>query len=222
MNNKILLGLVVVVILAALAIRLTAKDTTTSATMKTDSGIQLSDVEITQQAEEGGAPTMDKPKMEIDENATYVAVFKTSMGDITVNLFAQETPVTVNNFVVLAQKGFYDGTIFHRVIEDFMIQGGDPVGNGTGGPGYTFEDEFSPRTFDGPGILAMANSGPDTNGSQFFITQAATTWLNGKHTIFGEVTDGMAVVDAIAQVEKGPQDRPVKDVVIKTIEIAKR
>lgn len=162
------------------------------------------------------------PEMEIDENAQYTAKLKTSMGTIEVALTAKDTPLTVNNFVVLAQRGFYDGTVFHRVIKDFMIQGGDPDGNGTGGPGYMFEDEFTPEEFDGPGVLAMANRGPDTNGSQFFITHAETPWLNGKHTIFGRVTKGMDVVDAIANVQVGAQDRPVKDVTIETIEIVKK
>lgn len=161
------------------------------------------------------------PAMEIDVNAQYSALIKTSMGDITVELSAKDTPLTVNNFVVLAQKGFYDGTIFHRIIKGFMLQGGDPDGNGTGGPGYMFEDEFSPVEFDEPGILAMANRGPDTNGSQFFITHAPTPWLNGAHTIFGKVTKGMDVVNAIAEVQVGPQDMPVKDVVVETIEIMK-
>lgn len=161
------------------------------------------------------------PAMEIDETAQYTALIKTNMGNMTVEL-SKDTPVTVNNFVVLANKGFYDGTIFHRVIKDFMIQGGDPDGRGTGGPGYMFEDEFTPAEFDGPGILAMANSGPDTNGSQFFITHAATPWLNGAHTIFGTVTEGMEVVNKIAETEVGPGDKPTTDVVIETIEITKK
>lgn len=221
MNNKILLGLVVVVGIGALFLRINDKTPgVTSSITQADSDIQLSDIRINQK--KGGAPTMEKPTMEIDENALYSAVMQTSMGNITIELTTKETPVTVNNFVVLAQKGFYDNTIFHRVIKDFMIQGGDPDGNGTGGPGYTFEDEFTPATFDAPGILAMANRGPDTNGSQFFITHAATPHLNGAHTIFGRVTEGMDVVDAIANVQKGPGDKPLTDVVIKTIEIVKK
>lgn len=162
------------------------------------------------------------PDMEINENALYTATLKTSMGDIVIALTAKDTPMTVNNFVVLARQGFYDGTIFHRVIKDFMIQGGDPDGNGTGGPGYMFDDEFTSEEFDGPGIVAMANRGPDTNGSQFFITHAETPWLNGKHTIFGRVTKGMDVVDAIANVQVGAQDKPVKDVIVESIEIAEK
>lgn len=189
--------------------------------LTSDSGITISDINI-QQQEEGGDDTMAHnggPEMTIDENAQYFADIKTSMGLITVELTAKDTPITVNNFVTLAQDGFYDGTIFHRVIKDFMIQGGDPDGNGTGGPGYMFEDEFTPEEFDGPGILAMANRGPDTNGSQFFITHAATPWLNGAHTIFGRVTEGMDIVDAIANVDVAPGDVPVETVTLESVTI---
>jgi peptidyl-prolyl cis-trans isomerase B (cyclophilin B) len=129
------------------------------------------------------------------------AVIKTSKGDIKLRLFAGKTPITVANFVNLARKGYYDGLTFHRVIPDFMIQGGCPQGTGTGGPGYRFEDEFSPALkHDAPGKLSMANAGPGTNGSQFFITHVKTPWLDGRHTVFGEVVDSgdQAVVDAIA------------------------
>lgn len=126
--------------------------------------------------------------------------FSTAKGDIVVQLFGDKTPLTVSNFVYLANQGYYDGLKFHRVIEDFMIQGGDPLGTGTGGPGYKFGDEFVPELkFTGPGQLAMANAGPGTNGSQFFITHVATPWLTGKHTIFGQVLSGQKIVDAIAQ-----------------------
>lgn len=163
------------------------------------------------------------PKMEIDVAKTYSAIIKTNKGDITVTLTAKETPKTVNNFIFLAKKGFYNGTIFHRVIKDFMIQGGDPTGTGTGGPGYRFEDEFTAKqTFDAKGVLAMANAGPNTNGSQFFITHAETPWLNGKHTIFGKVVKGMEVVDAIASTQVGAQDRPVEDITISTIEVQEK
>jgi peptidyl-prolyl cis-trans isomerase A (cyclophilin A) len=164
------------------------------------------------------------------------ATFVTSEGTFTVRLFPEHAPVTVENFVGLAtgskewtdRRGtaasspLYRGTIFHRVIPDFMIQGGDPEGTGRGGPGYQFEDEFpaGAPTFDRPGLLAMANAGPNTNGSQFFVTVAATPWLSGKHTIFGEVVDGMDVVNAISKMDTGQQDRPVKDVVIERIEIS--
>ena len=164
------------------------------------------------------------------------ARFTTSMGSFEVSLMPEHAPKTVDNFVGLAtgakpwkdptdgashDDALYPGTIFHRVIEGFMIQGGDPTGTGTGGPGYTFEDECPP---DGPafnqvGRLAMANAGPGTNGCQFFVTLAETPWLNGKHTIFGQVVDGYDVVERIGQVPTGPQDRPADDVVIERIEI---
>ena len=155
-----------------------------------------------------------------------VAVINTNMGKIEVELFADKTPKTVENFVGLAEKGYYKGVIFHRVIKDFMIQGGDPTGTGRGGEslwGKPFEDEIVPSlTFDKPGMLAMANAGPNTNGSQFFITVAPTTWLNGHHTIFGQVIDGMDVVYAISKVATSkPGDKPLKDVVIESIKIEK-
>jgi peptidyl-prolyl cis-trans isomerase B (cyclophilin B) len=126
------------------------------------------------------------------------AVIKTDKGDIHLELYPEEAPLTVMNFVNLAQRGFYDGLKFHRVINDFMIQGGDPQGTGSGDPGYKFKDEFSPkRRHDGPGVLSMANSGPGTNGSQFFITHVETSWLNDKHTVFGKVTKGQDVVNAV-------------------------
>jgi peptidyl-prolyl cis-trans isomerase B (cyclophilin B) len=129
-----------------------------------------------------------------------VATFDTDKGTIRIELFADKTPKTVANFEKLVNKKFYDGLIFHRVIPDFMIQGGCPDGRGTGGPGYKFEDEFHPDLkHDGPGILSMANAGPNTNGSQFFITHVATPWLNGKHSVFGKVIEGQDVVDAIEQ-----------------------
>lgn len=140
------------------------------------------------------------PAMQIDPAKNYTATFETSRGNIVCQLFAKEAPKTVNNFVFLARDGFYDGTTFHRVIPDFMIQGGDPTGTGRGGPGYRFEDEFkgNPHTHS-PGTLSMANAGPGTNGSQFFITHVETSWLNGKHTVFGKVTTGQDVVNAVQQ-----------------------
>ena len=166
---------------------------------------------------------------------TY-AVFNTSEGTIVCRLFEKEAPVTVKNFTDLAEgkrdwkdnvsgKGgsgpLYSGTIFHRVIPKFMVQGGDPSGTGTGGPGYKFQDETkgSPHNFDQPGKLAMANSGPNTNGSQFFITVAPTSWLTGKHTIFGEVIEGQDLINKISNVQRNPQDRPLKDVVLQSITI---
>jgi peptidyl-prolyl cis-trans isomerase A (cyclophilin A) len=161
------------------------------------------------------------------------AVFKTSEGTIKAKLFEQEAPETVKNFIGLAEgtkewnsrskKGakLYDGTIFHRVIPEFMIQGGDPEGNGMGGPGYKFGDETkgSPHHFKQPGKLAMANSGPNTNGSQFFITVTDTGWLTGKHTIFGEVTEGYDVVEKISKVPRDSMDRPKKPVVLESVTI---
>ena len=170
-------------------------------------------------------------------NFTHLATIKTNHGDIKINLLGLHAPKTVANFVGLADgskdwthpetrekqtgKPLYDGVIFHRVIEGFMIQAGDPLGRGTGGPGYTFGDEITELTFSKPYILAMANAGPGTNGSQFFITVAPTPWLNGNHTIFGEVTEQESkdVVDAIAQVQTSGPDRPVEPVVIETISI---
>ncbi len=162
------------------------------------------------------------PEMTIDVNKSYTATIETAKGNIVIELLPKIAPKTVNNFVFLARQGFYDGGTFHRVIKDFMAQGGDPSGTGAGGPGYSFEDEFSSDvTFDGPGLLAMANAGPATNGSQFFITYVATPHLNGLHTIFGKVTAGLEV--ALALTERDPQDpnAPPGDV-IKTISIEEK
>jgi cyclophilin family peptidyl-prolyl cis-trans isomerase len=138
------------------------------------------------------------PEMTIDPKKKYTATLTTDKGDIVLELFADKTPRTVNNFVFLAREGFYDGTVFHRVISDFMAQGGDPTGTGTGGPGYRFADEFHPALkHDKPGIFSMANAGPNTNGSQFFITHVPTAWLNGKHSVFGQVIQGLDVLLSI-------------------------
>jgi peptidyl-prolyl cis-trans isomerase A (cyclophilin A) len=166
---------------------------------------------------------------------TLTATLRTNQGTIVIRLFPDHAPKTVRNFVELAEGGrewtdpgtgqvttqkLYDGTIFHRVIPDFMIQGGDPLGSGRGGPGYKFADEIHPDLrFDRPYLLAMANAGPGTNGSQFFITVAPTPWLNGKHTIFGEVVQGADVVDLISRVKTGAQDRPVEDVTVDSVTI---
>jgi peptidyl-prolyl cis-trans isomerase B (cyclophilin B) len=148
------------------------------------------------------------------------ATLHTNHGAIELELFEEDAPTTVANFVKLAGDGFYDGVVFHRVIPGFMIQGGDPTGTGTGGPGYEFEDEINPHRVV-RGALAMANAGPNTNGSQFFIVTAAETpWLDGKHTVFGGVTDGMGVVDAISQVETDARDKPRADVVIERVELS--
>ena len=138
------------------------------------------------------------PELLIDLKKSYSAILHTEKGDITVQLFADKVPVTVNNFIFLAKQGFYDNTIFHRVIADFMAQGGDPTGTGTGGPGYRFSDEFDPKLrHDKPGVLSMANAGRNTNGSQFFITHVPTPWLDNKHSIFGQVNQGMDVLLSI-------------------------
>ena len=138
------------------------------------------------------------PEMTIEPEAKYTATFETEKGDIVVELFAAQAPRTVNNFCFLAREGFYDNTTFHRVLPGFMAQGGDPTGTGRGGPGYRFADEFHPDLkHDGPGILSMANAGPNTNGSQFFITYTATTWLDGHHTVFGRVVEGLEVLQAL-------------------------
>lgn len=166
------------------------------------------------------------------------ATLRTTLGDIEVRLFPNHAPKTVRNFLDLAEgtrewtdprtgaassEPLYPGTVFHRVIPDFMIQGGDPLGSGTGGPGYRFADEFHPELgFTRPYLLAMANAGPGTNGSQFFITVAATAWLTNKHTIFGEVTSGTEVVDAISNVDRDRSDRPKTDVVIESVVIDRR
>ncbi|MDA3785201.1 peptidylprolyl isomerase [Lactobacillus delbrueckii] len=190
------------------------------------------------------------PQLNLDQANGPKATIKTNHGDIVIQLFPEEAPMTVENFVRLAQKGYYDGVTFHRVISDFMIQGGDPEGTGAGGQsiwGHNFEDEFSNELFNLRGALSMANAGPNTNGSQFFIVQnknmpkrfiqqlrdaqypeevvkaykqGGTPWLDHRHTVFGHVTEGMDVVDEIAKVAKDGNDKPLEDVVITTVEIA--
>ena len=192
---------------------------------------------------------MAYPQLDLSQVKGPKATIKTNYGDIKVQLFAEQAPKSVENFVGLAKKGYYDGIIFHRVIPDFMIQGGDPTGTGAGGEslwGHEFEDEFSPEVFNLRGALSMANAGPNTNGSQFFIVQkpqldsgmadqmtqagypeeivtaygnGGTPWLDFRHTVFGAVSDGMDIVDDIAKVKTGVADKPVKDVVIETITI---
>jgi len=184
-------------------------------------------------------PNATFPQIEIPGAGQLYARFVTTMGNIVIRLEEHRAPKTVRNFVGLAtgtqewvhpatkqaSKGvrYYDGTTFHRVIPNFMIQGGDPLGNGTGDPGYKFADEFKPgRSFDKPGILAMANSGPGTNGSQFFITVVPTPWLDNHHTIFGEVVKGMDVVNAIVTTPTGPGDRPKTPVTLKKVTISEQ
>ncbi len=159
------------------------------------------------------------PSMQIDAKKHYRARIQTDKGDIVLELFADKAPNTVNNFVFLARQGFYDGTIFHRVIKDFMAQGGDPTGTGTGGPGYRFKDEFdSSLRHDRPGRLSMANAGPNTNGSQFFITHVPTPWLDQKHSIFGQVIEGMDVVNSIPVRDPGQRSAPAVKIMKLTIE----
>lgn len=144
------------------------------------------------------------PAMTIDQNKQYAATFETNRGKVVCDLFPKDAPATVNNFVFLVRDGFYDGTTFHRVLPDFMVQGGDPTASGRGGPGYKFNDELSPGKYrkHQRGSLSMANAGPNTNGSQFFITHVVTNWLDGKHTVFGQVRSGQDIVDLIKQGDK--------------------
>jgi cyclophilin family peptidyl-prolyl cis-trans isomerase len=148
------------------------------------------------------------------------ALLRTNHGEIALDLYPEDAPKTVDNFTKLARDGFYDGIIFHRVIPDFMIQGGDPTGTGSGGPGYSFEDEFNQHKVE-RGALAMANAGPNTNGSQFFVVTAdSCPWLDGKHTVFGKVTSGMDVVDAISALPRDSRDKPDQDAIIESVEVA--
>jgi peptidyl-prolyl cis-trans isomerase A (cyclophilin A) len=167
-------------------------------------GMKYSDM-----AKEAQTPTNQKNR---------IAVFDTNQGQFSVELFEDKAPITTKNFITLVEKGFYNGLIFHRVIDNFMIQGGDPEGNGTGGPGYTIPDEFNrDLQHDSAGVLSMANAGPNTGGSQFFITLVKTPWLDGKHAVFGKVVDGLDIVKKIGKVKTGANDKPVEDVVINQI-----
>lgn len=178
------------------------------------------------EANDNSTTKSENIKVENTQDTTTVAVFKTNMGTFEAELYPDKAPKAVENFTGHAEKGYYKGVIFHRVIPNFMIQGGDPSGTGRGGQsiwGRPFEDEVNTGlVFDTPGILAMANAGPNTNGSQFFITVAPTPWLNGHHTIFGKIISGMDVVNSISTVQRNAQDRPLKDVVIEDITVEKR
>ncbi|MDR3562582.1 MAG: peptidylprolyl isomerase [Negativicutes bacterium] len=168
------------------------------------------------------APAAPKATAGMAAEKTF-ARFETSKGNFTIQLFTERAPLTTKNFIQLAQKGFYDGLIFHRIIDNFMIQGGDPSGNGTGGPGYSIKDEFSPDLkHDSAGILSMANAGPNTGGSQFFITLDKTPWLDGKHAVFGKVVEGLDVVKAIGKVKTGANDQPAEKVVIRKVVIEEK
>ena len=167
-----------------------------------------------------GCMASDNAKGEKEKMANRIAVFDTNKGSFEIELFEDKAPNTTGNFIKLCEGGFYDGVIFHRIIDGFMIQGGDPTGTGMGGPGYTIKDEFHKDLHhDSEGILSMANAGPNTGGSQFFITLAATPWLDGHHAVFGKVVKGMDVVREIGHTKTGAQDRPVHDVVINSIKI---
>ncbi len=160
------------------------------------------------------------PDLDLEAGTDYQARLNTDKGEIVIDLFADKTPRTVNNFVFLAEQGFYDGTIFHRVIENFMVQGGDPTGTGRGGPGYRFEDEFHPKLrHNQPGVLSMANAGPNTNGSQFFITHVATPWLDNKHSVFGQVVEGLDVLFSIPP--RDPQNAAAPSVRLQSVAIEK-
>ena len=190
-------------------------------------GLMISLATLACNAQEEGKVETKETQTKTESTEMTVAVIKTNMGTIEIELFAKETPKTVENFAGLANKDYYNGVIFHRVIENFMIQGGDPTGTGRGGDSFwggKFADEIVPALkHDVPGVLSMANAGPNTNGSQFFITLVATPWLDGKHTVFGKVIAGMDVVSAIGKVATSkPGDNPLKDVVMETVTIEKR
>jgi len=221
MNKNVFLSILAIVAILGWFIYQQANKPMTESPIANDAQL-VNNTESAPVQEEVQTPKkMQKPELTIDQAKDYSAVLKTNMGDITIKLYADKTPITVNNFVALSNQKFYDGVIFHRVIPGFMIQGGDPTGTGRGGPGYQFEDEIVEELqFTKAGLLAMANAGPGTNGSQFFITLGKTDWLNGNHTIFGEVTGGMDVVEKIGATQTGAGDRPASDVVIETVEIS--
>lgn len=226
MSNKslVIAALVIVGVVGLLVVLNLARDTSKE-------GVDLNNIDLSQtnKPEEKATPSFKRysapPQLVIDQRKTYQAVLKTSKGDIKVDLFTKETPKTVNNFVFLAKDGFYNSTRFHRIIKGFMIQGGDPLGNGTGGPGYTFEDEPITRDYK-KGVIAMANRGADTNGSQFFIMHADYP-LQKNYVIFGQVVEGLEVVDAIANtpVKRSPggeMSLPTEDTLISAVEIVEK
>ncbi len=215
----------------------TATDKTNAETGDQTAGEPVNQSETTTNQDQTNTSTMSNPRTSINESLELkdlaveytMALIKTNLGDIKVKFYAEASPLTVNNFLNLAEQGFYDGTRFHRVINDFMIQGGDPNSKevamknlwGTGGPDYRFKDEFNDKPLV-KGSLAMANSGPATNGSQFFIvTKDSTPWLDGKHTNFGEVVEGMEVVEKIEASETDPSDKPLADVIVEKVELLK-
>lgn len=222
-------------LLAAFSFRADAQESTTG--KEATKEVVKSETKVEKKSKKE-AKADDKKAKDSKGKKEMFALFETSKGDFKVKLLSEVAPKTVENFVGLAEgtkewtdpktnkqvkKPFYDGLVFHRVIKDFMIQGGCPIGNGTGGPGYRFNDEFLPGApkHNKPGYLSMANAGPNTNGSQFFVTTVATPWLDNRHTIFGEVVEGMDVVHAIENSKTGPGDKPVEPVVIKHVKIVK-
>jgi len=215
-NKKILLlafGLLVVSLIGVILMK-------QGTIIPTDTGLP----QITEKEE--NTKTYDEPKQVLQEGIDYKVILKTSVGDIEIDLFEDETPITVNSFLFLVQERFFDGLIFHRVIQNFVIQGGDPRGDGTGGPGYQIPDEITDRKYQ-PYTLGMANAGPNTNGSQFFITSGNISEndmqaLNGNYTIFGKVLSGFAVVDSIERVETDVNDKPLNPVTIESIQIVDR
>lgn len=208
-NKKILLLSLALLVVAIVGLTLT------------DKGVTMPEENLVQN--NNTPKTYSQPEQVLEEGVDYGAVIKTSMGDIEIDLFENETPITVNSFLFLTKEKFYDGLTFHRIVKDFVIQGGDPNGTGTGGPGYQIPDEITERKYKSY-TLGMANAGPNTNGSQFFITTGGISpqsieALNGGYTIFGEVTRGFAVVDSIERVETDATDKPVNPVVIESIQI---
>lgn len=200
--------------------------TTRFVTLAVAATLALSSTACAQGGNDAATATNDAAEAAEETRDVKVAVMQTNQGTITLELFEEVAPKAVENFERLSEKGYYEGIIFHRVMDGFMIQGGDPTGTGYGGKsiwGVPFEDEFSPEVrFDKPGLLAMANSGPKTNGSQFFITLAPTPWLDGKHTIFGKVIDGMDVVETIGKTEVDPANKPTVEVKIESVTIETR
>lgn len=230
MNKKIILILPIMTLLLTGCFNISLKQEKETSTLKTPATNDISaDANDSNATNNNETLTNNQyqamPEMKIDKNKVYTAVLNTESGTIEIALNAKETPVTVNNFVELAKKGFYNGTIFHRVIKDFMIQGGDPVGNGTGGPGYQFDDEPFAGEYN-RGVIAMANAGPNTNGSQFFIMHASYP-LPKNYVIFGQVTKGLETVDKIATAPvemnlMGEPSQPITPVKVKSIEIIER
>lgn len=219
MKNLLVISAIIIIIVLGILFLTSTENKETGTKAEKNNLNQSVDVSKKDQMDEKKYPNFPGVLPE-NERIGKKASFETSEGNFTVALFGDEAPKAVSSFIFLAKKGFFNGLTFHRIIPGFMIQGGDPLGTGTGGPGYKFEDEFDASlTFSKPGILAMANSGPGTNGSQFFITVAPTPHLNNKHTIFGEVVEGYSVVEKISTVQTNSNNKPLNPIVIKKIEI---